>query len=190
MQSEIFHELRTIGTIILPPTTVLLVFVWTFLEKVLPIKSKQELETIYLVQLISTAIIILVVLSAFVIFLLIKKIKINKKTSDLGKTNFDLTQKVFEAQTAIHGLTEDNNKYQKLVTEQESKLSLFSKYTFDPRMSFFRLGDKGYCSVCLFKFQEVQIGVPGNQFKCPSCGTDYSRTFGLIDINKYYKPDD
>ena len=95
----------------------------------------------------------------------------------------DLVIKESEFENIVH-------KQQEQISKQECKLGLFSKYMFDPRMSFFRLGDKGYCAICLFNFHEVQIGVQGNQFKCPSCGIDYSRTAGMIVIDEYYKPTD
>lgn len=82
MQIPIVYDIKKAGTIILTPTIVLLGFVWSYLEKVLPIKSKQELETIYLIQIISTAIIILFALSAFVAFLLLRTKKEIKKENE------------------------------------------------------------------------------------------------------------
>jgi multisubunit Na+/H+ antiporter MnhC subunit len=183
MQNEIFHKLKTTGTIILSPTTVLLVFVWTFLEKVLPIKSKQELEAIYLVQLILTAIIILVALSAFAVFLLIKTIKINKKTSDLEKGNLDLTQKAFVAQTTILSLMETNNKYQAQIAKQECKLSLFSKYTFDSIKGCLisKADSKPYCTACILEFKEVPLDTKRPPAKCSECGTQYPIQARFID---------
>lgn len=97
-------------------------------------------------------------------------------------SNFKQIQNDLESK--CNKLTETNNKQEIQITEQERKLGIFSKYTFDPRMSFFRLGNKGYCSICMFaKFEEKEIGIPGNQFKCPSCGTDYSRSAGIVVIN-------
>jgi hypothetical protein len=62
------HKIKTIGTI-LSATGLLLGFIWTYLEKVIPISSKQELSTIYLIQIISSAIIIIVALLSLVILL-------------------------------------------------------------------------------------------------------------------------
>ena len=63
------HKIKTIATAILSASGLLLGFVWTYLEKVLPISSKQELPTIYLVQIISSGIIIIVALLALVVLL-------------------------------------------------------------------------------------------------------------------------
>jgi len=75
MTIEIPHELKKTGTIMIAATGLLLGFVWTYLEKVLPINTMQALSTMYLVQLVSSAIIIIVALSAFIVFLLIWRSK-------------------------------------------------------------------------------------------------------------------
>jgi hypothetical protein len=62
MSIELPHKIKKTGTIILTTSGVLLGFVWTYLEKVLPINTKQQLPTMYLVQLLSSAIIIIVAL--------------------------------------------------------------------------------------------------------------------------------
>ncbi len=98
----------------------------------------------------------------------------NKEISDLTVTKSELEDIIHEQQ--------------KQITEQERKLRLFSKYTFDFFVGIFRLGDRGYCPVCLFKFIETPLGVPGNQVKCPSCDTDYSQYGGFIDVNPYFTP--
>jgi fumarate reductase subunit C len=75
--------------------------VWTYLEKVLPISSKQELSTIYLVQIISSAIIIIVALLSFVAVLLIFRVKeeikpqadeIPDKTEEINKKEISKDQ--------------------------------------------------------------------------------------------------
>lgn len=71
MSIELTREIKKAGKIVLLITGLLLGFVWAYLEKVLPINTKQELTTIYLVQLVSSAIIIIVALFAFIVFLLI-----------------------------------------------------------------------------------------------------------------------
>ncbi|RZB30519.1 MAG: hypothetical protein SRB1_02799 [Desulfobacteraceae bacterium Eth-SRB1] len=91
MQFSLPHNIKKVGPIILGVSIPLLVFVWSYLEKVLPIKSKQELETIYLVQLIFTVTIIFLALSAFIVFLIIKKKEINdignSKSNEKNDTN-------------------------------------------------------------------------------------------------------
>ena len=91
MQFSLPHNIKKVGTIILGVSIPLLVFVWSYLEKVLPIKSKQELETIYLVQLIFTVTIILLDLSAFIVFLIIRKKEINNigNSKSIEKQSFE-----------------------------------------------------------------------------------------------------
>jgi large-conductance mechanosensitive channel len=92
MSIEASHEIKKAAKIILPVVGLLLGFVWSYLEKVLPIDTKQELTTIYLVQLGLTAIIILFALLAFIVFLLVwrkKEIKpeIEKAPTEKIETN-------------------------------------------------------------------------------------------------------
>jgi len=87
MSIELPHKIKKTGTIILTTSGVLLGFVWTYLEKVLPINTKQQLPTMYLVQLLSSAIIIIVALLAFVAFLLIFRGK--KEIKSIGNTQHD-----------------------------------------------------------------------------------------------------
>jgi hypothetical protein len=69
MLIELPHKIKTIGIAILTTSGLLLGFVWTYLEKVLPIKTSQELPTLYLVQIATSGIIILFALLALVILL-------------------------------------------------------------------------------------------------------------------------
>ncbi len=93
MQFSLPHNIKKVGTIILGVSIPLLVFVWSYLEKVLPIKSKQELETIYLVQLIFTVTIILFALSAFIVFLIIRKKEINNIGNSKSNEKKDTNEK-------------------------------------------------------------------------------------------------
>ena len=93
MQFSLPHNIKKVGTIILGVSIPLLVFVWSYLEKVLPIKSKQELETIYLVQLIFTVTIILLALSAFIVFLIIRKKEINNIGNSKSNEKKDTNEK-------------------------------------------------------------------------------------------------
>jgi len=69
------HRIKTIGTIILTASSLLLGFVWTYLEKVFPISTKQELSTIYLIQIVASAIITIIALLLFVAVLLLFRVK-------------------------------------------------------------------------------------------------------------------
>lgn len=69
MLIEVPHEIKKSGMIILSIATPLLLFVWTYLEKVFPITTKQELMTIYIIQMVSTVLIIIFALLAFAIYL-------------------------------------------------------------------------------------------------------------------------
>jgi multisubunit Na+/H+ antiporter MnhC subunit len=93
MQFSLRHNIKKVGTIILGVSIPLLVFVWSYLEKVLPIKSKQELETIYLVQLIFTVTIILLALLAFIVFLIIRKKEINNIGNSKSNEKKDTNEK-------------------------------------------------------------------------------------------------
>lgn len=82
MSIELSHEIKKAGTIILPATGLLLGFVWSYLEKVLPINTKQEVSTLYLMQLVLSALIIILALSAFIVFLLIWRKKEIRTATD------------------------------------------------------------------------------------------------------------
>lgn len=68
---KVSREIKRAGKIVLPPTVVVLGAVWTYLEKVLPINTKPELSTIYLVQLGVSAVTIIVALSIVIVLFII-----------------------------------------------------------------------------------------------------------------------
>ena len=84
MPLEPFRKLKTPGTIILSLTGSLLLFVWKYLEKVLPLNTKQELSTLYLLQLALSVILIIVALLAFIGILLILRYKKEKKEQNIN----------------------------------------------------------------------------------------------------------
>lgn len=138
---------------------------------------------------LSTVAILSGIIVAFVIHNL-REPRIKDSISEFKKQITELQEQEKKAMIENSELQAKNHEQQEQITEQARKLSIFSKYTFDPRMSFFRLENKGYCSVCMFtKFKEQQIGIPGNQFKCPSCGTDYSRAAGIVILNDHLRQD-
>jgi hypothetical protein len=77
------REIKKAGAVILTILIAGLTGVWTYLEKVLPIHTKQELPTVYLIQLISSFTIIIVALLIFIAILLIRR----NKSPDINHTS-------------------------------------------------------------------------------------------------------
>ncbi|HHT9139114.1 MAG TPA: hypothetical protein ACFYEK_17965 [Candidatus Wunengus sp. YC60] len=128
MLSGSFDKLKTPGTIILSLTGSLLLFVWTYLEKVLPINTKQELPTLYLLQLGLSVILTLAALSAFIIVLVVLRYKegksINTVNTDVEHKRFLIAQwrKMVKEINRNHEVT--NTPVANLLERHESYYSL------------------------------------------------------------------
>lgn len=105
--------------------------------------------------------------------------------------NSALRNKDSESQAIILDLKNKTTQQQEQITEQMSKMNIFSKYTFDPLVgSLISISEsKRYCTACILKFKESPLGVKDNPLKCPECGADYNGPPRWIAVHQS-PPDD
>jgi hypothetical protein len=181
MSIELPRKIKRAGTTILPIIGLLLVFVWTYLEKVLPINTKQELPTIYLIQFVSSAIIIIVALSAFSVFLLVWRFKekpedvINKQPNE--ENNRDIKQS-FEEQLTYEILS--HILQIKGLSQRATPRILASALDYKPELILSHLND-------LHNAQFVTFYSSETDGKSPNLDTDFflsPKAFEIIKIDK------
>jgi hypothetical protein len=131
MLIEIPREIRKKGKIIFISSIPVLGFVWTYLEKVLPITSKQDIDIIYLIQLSLTALIIIVILIVF-IYLILKHITNIKSISpvELNKYKNPIRQRTHDEQLTYELLS--NILFLRGINEAASPSNIADRMNLDP----------------------------------------------------------
>jgi hypothetical protein len=116
--------------------------------------------------------------------------RIKATTSELKKQNNTLITEKAESQQIILNLTKKIDDQQKTITEQETKISIPSKYTFDPIMGFLIsvVDSKPYCTACLLKLEEVPLDTKNAPAICPKCGTKYPLQARFISVHPTTNP--
>jgi hypothetical protein len=101
--------------------------------------------------------------------------RIKFSISVLKNELFEIQKKQKETMIINTDLKNKKDIQQKKISEQESKIGLLSKYTFNTTMGYLisRADGKQYCTACLLQFKESPLHKPLHELTCSVCGIKY-----------------